>query len=427
MKVPARLVVIGGGPAGLFAALSACSVLKASSFPAVVTVLERNARLGLKLLATGSGQCNITQNASPEEMATHYGDKSRFLLPALKACPPSQVMDRFSAWNLPLVIRGDGKVFPRSLRARDVLDTLQEQCIKAKVEFQRDSRVSALIRENDSFHISIENGTTLVADAVIIATGGLSYPTTGSTGDGYALAKSLGHTIITPHAALTGVYTPQSTLGNLSGISFTPAGLTILTGPEKGRYWSGPLLITHTGISGPLVLNNSRYLTSGDEVSLCFLPHEDGTLRTPLEMESLLKRLIANQGSLQLQTVLHQLDLPKAFISWVLQESGVDGGHKAAEVGKKQLAPIAQALVATRLSVSLKGCLEKAMATAGGVALSEVNRKTMQSQLVEGLYFAGEVLDIDGDTGGYNLQAAWSTGWAAGQAAAVSISTALPK
>ena len=425
MKAHTRLVVIGGGPAGLFAALSACAAFNALSISATVTLLERNTRLGLKLLATGSGQCNLTQNASPEEMATHYGDNGRFLLPVLKACPPAQVMDWFSSWNLPLIVRDDGKVFPRSLRSQDVLRTLQERCIQAGVEFQNESRVVSLNREPKTFLITLEHGATLTADTVVIATGGSSYPTTGSTGDGYLLAKTLGHTIVPPHAALTGVLAPQSTLGVLSGISFTPAGLTLLTGTGKGRYWSGPLLITHTGLSGPLVINNSRYLASGDEISICFLPHEDGRLRTPTEMESLLKHLISTQGSLQLQTILHQLGLPKAFITWVLQESGVDGARKAAEVGKKQLLPLAQAIVATKLAISLKGCLEKAMATAGGVALSEVNRKTMESLVVEGLYFAGEVLDIDGDTGGYNLQAAWSTGWAAGQAAAARVG-ALP-
>ncbi|PKL14487.1 MAG: NAD(P)/FAD-dependent oxidoreductase [Spirochaetae bacterium HGW-Spirochaetae-8] len=421
-----RLVVIGGGPAGLFAALSASTVCKKASFPAVVTVLERNARPGQKLLASGSGQCNLTQNASPEELVKHYGDNGRFLLPVLNACPPSRVMDWFTAWNVPLIVREDGKVFPRSLRAQDVLRVLMERCIEAGVEFKNESRVVSLNRELKTFLINLEQGATLAADMVIIATGGSSYPTTGSTGDGYLLAKALGHTIVPPHAALTGVIAPQGTLGILSGISFALAGLTLLSGAGKGRYWNGPLLITHSGISGPLVINNSRYLASGDEVALCFLPHEDGRLRTPAEMESLLKQLIDNQGSLQLQTVLHQLALPKAFISWVLQDCGVDGGRKAAEIGKKQLAPLARAIVATKLTISLKGCLEKAMVTAGGVALSEINRKTMRSQLVEGLYLAGEVMDIDGDTGGYNLQAAWSTGWAAGQAAAAAMLGALP-
>ncbi len=426
MHPPVHIIIIGGGPAGLFAALSAYRSSQVEKIPAVITILEKNPETGRKLIATGSGQCNLTQDASADELVEHYGGHGRFLVPALKTLTPHMTMDYFTSWGLPLIKRDDNKVFPKSLKATDVRVVLLKQCELCGIQIATNSRVVELQKHAGGFSIRCDNGKTFAADAVVITTGGLSYPATGCTGDGYQLAKGLGHTIVQPHAALTGVVIPNSTIGKCSGISFPNATLTVAEGLAKGSSWSGSLLVTHTGLSGPLVINNSRDLASGNVISICFLTDKNGRAMTTKELGKILQQLVAQQGSSQLLTILNQLELPRSFIIWILDELSIDGTRKAAEVGKKQLEPIIQAIVSSRFTISLKGCLEKSMATAGGIALSEVNRKTMESLLVAGLYFAGEVLDIDGDTGGYNLQAAWSTGWLAGKAAIASRLSALP-
>ncbi len=420
------MIIVGGGPAGLFAALSASKISQKTKTSSSITILERNLETGRKLIATGSGQCNLTQEASVEDLVQHYGGHGRFLVPAFKTLSPQLTMEYFTSWGLPLIKREDGKVFPQSLKATDVREVLLKQCELCGVQVASNSRVVELQRHAAGFTLHCDNGKTFAADTVVIATGGLSYPATGCTGDGYLLAKNLGHTIVQPHAALTGVSVLNSTLGICSGISFPNATLTVAEGLAKGSSWRGSLLVTHTGLSGPVVINNSRDLASGNEIIVCFLTDKDGRAMTAGELGRTLQRMIAQQGSLQLQTILNQLELPRSFINWILDELHIDGTRKAAEVGKKQLEPIIQAIVSSRFIISLKGCLEKAMATAGGIPLTEVNRKTMESLLVPGLYFAGEVLDIDGDTGGYNLQAAWSTGWLAGMAARDAILSALP-
>jgi predicted Rossmann fold flavoprotein len=420
------MIIVGGGPAGLFAALSAYNSSQTVTIPASIIILEKNPEVGRKLIATGSGQCNLTQDATVDELLQHFGGHGRFLVPALKTLTPQMTMEFFSSWGLPLIKRNDNKVFPKSLKATDVRAVLLKQCELCGIQILNNSRVVELQKHETGFTLRCDDGKAFDADVVVITTGGLSYPTTGSTGDGYQLAKNLGHTIVQPHAALTGVSILNSTLGRCSGISFPNATITVAEGLAKGRSWGGSLLVTHTGLSGPLVINNSRDLASGNEIIVGFLTNSDGRSMSAKELGGTLQRMIAQQGSLQIQTILNQLELPRSFISWVLEELHIDGTRKAAEIGKKQLEPIIQAIVSSRFTISLKGCLEKAMVTAGGISLTEVNRKTMESLLVSGLYFAGEVLDIDGDTGGYNLQAAWSSGWLAGRAAMTSRLSALP-
>jgi len=410
-------LIIGGGPAGLFAALSASHGALASQRNVTITILERNDQPGRKLLLTGSGQCNLTRDEPPQAFLDHYGGHGDFLGQALHAYPPSKVMEQFTAWKLPLMVREDRKVFPRSLKASDVSHTLRRQCEEQGITLACGCRVVSLEKKDGTFTARLEDGTTVPAQAVIIATGGLSFPTTGCTGDGYRLARSFGHTVIPPRAALSAVLTPDSTIGRCSGLSFPLVSVEVVKGEACGKHYAGALLVTHTGLSGPVVIDHSRDFASGDILSVCFLPHGDGKTRSVREMESLLMDLAAQGGAQQLRTILHQTLLPKSFIDWILEETGIDGTRKAAEIGKKQLTPIVQAIVSHRFTISLTGCLPTAMATAGGVSLTEVASQTMESHLVQGLYFAGEVLDIDGDTGGYNLQAAWSTAYVAGQSA----------
>ncbi len=409
--------VIGGGPAGLFAALSAAERARELGKTIQVTVFERNSHAGRKLLVTGAGQCNITREESASQLIDHYGDHGRFLRHALYTFPPSLIMQRFEFMGLPLVTREDRKVFPASFRASHVLHTLLDRCRSLGVQFSYDSRITKIMRASD--HLILLSGDTEVSTSrtVILATGGKSYPKTGSTGDGYTLLSELGHTVVPPRAALCGISLHECSLGSCSGISLDSVAISFADDSGRKRSACAPMLITHTGLSGPVILNSARYLSEGTELNLCWLPREDGRARTPAEIEQMLKELCSTNGSANLSTIVHRLNIPSRLAQWFLQQAKVDATLRAAEAGKRLLAPLSRIMGSQRFTVSLKGAFLQAMVTAGGVALSEIDPKSMASQIAQGVYVSGEVLDIDGDTGGYNLQAAWSTGALAGMSA----------
>lgn len=409
-----RFAIIGGGPAGLFAALHAALLVRELETKTHVVLYERNERPGLKLLTTGSGQCNITRNASVEHMLEHYGDNGKFLRHALHSLTPKQTMQRFIQMGLPLVTREDDKVFPASLKAGDVLKTLIERCTEAGVQLKTKERITHVEKESNSFRLYGDGQLIDTVDGLILTTGGKSFPRTGSTGDGYTLAKSLGHSIASPKPALCGIAAESPSIGACSGISVENIAISFSDSNGKRRYSHGPLLITHSGLSGPVILNTTRYLSTGDTLEVCWLPMSDGQSKKQKQIEDELLELCNANGSLQVATIVRKIGLPTNLVQWLLQEAMVDGKRKAAEVGRKTLAPLAKLLSGQRFTISLKGAFAQAMVTAGGIDLTEVDPKTMQSKVVEGLFFAGEVLDIDGDSGGYNLQAAWSTGALAG-------------
>ena len=407
--------IIGGGPSGLFAALFTALALREAGLTGTVTVYERNRSCGRKILVTGGGQCNLTRDDSVEHMLAHFGKNGRFLSHAIHSFPPKRTMEFFEELGLPLVIRDDDKVFPASFKASDVVHVLVQACTNIGVVFSNERRITGISSVKSSFLLTSEHEEPIHADTVVICTGGKSYPKTGSTGDGYRLAQQLGHVIVPVHPALSAVTTPSSSIGNCSGISVDPVTIiyTDITGKRVST--TGPILITHNGLSGPVVLNASRDFSTGDHIDVCWLPQSD-TKRVPTrqEMENLILDACAKQGAAQLSTVVHKLGLPSKLLTYLMQEAAVDGSRKAAEVGRKTIAPLAALLVAHSFEISLEGAFNQAIVTAGGVDLTQVDPKTMQSRLVEGVFFAGEVLDIDGDTGGYNLQAAWSTGALAG-------------
>ena len=413
--------VIGGGPAGLFAALSAAERARELGSTIRVTVFERNSRAGRKLLVTGAGQCNITREESASQLVDHYGDHGRFLRHALYTFPPSLIMQRFESMGLPLITREDRKVFPASFRASHVLHTLLDRCRAVGVQFSYESRITRIARA--SGHFALLSGDSVIATSrtVILATGGKSYPKTGSTGDGYAILHELGHTVVPPRPALCGVSLHEHSLGTCSGISLDSVAIAFTDDTGKRRSACAPLLITHTGLSGPVILNNARYFSEGTEMTLCWLPRDDGRARTPADIERMLMQLCRTSGSANLSTIIHRLNVPTRLTQWFLQEAKVDATLRAAEAGKRVLASLGRIMGAQRVTVSLRGAFLQAMVTAGGVALSELDPRSMASRIVQGVYVAGEVLDVDGDTGGYNLQAAWSTGALAGLSVATEL------
>lgn len=388
------VAIIGGGPSGLLAALT----LAREGIQ--TTLIERNPSVGSKLLLSGGGQCNLTNQATIEELLTCYGDNGSFLRDSLTLLPPNKLMVLFTSMGLPLVVKEEGRIFPASHKASDVVDLLYQECLKAGVTFKLNTRIESVEHNNATFTLKMETKEEHYK-TLLIATGGATFPHTGSQGDGWRFAKALGHKIVPVHPALSGVRLINSPLTSCSGITVEEATISF-----NKRQFSGPLLITHRGLSGPLILNSSRYFSREQSIKISFLPNPDG-------VEDRLKKLSAQKGASQLATLIHQLGLPTKLVSSILEEGKIDGRRKAAEVGKKEIKKVVSLLTQMELTVSLKGALKGAMVSGGGVALEEVDPTTLHSKLVKGLFFAGEVLDIDGDSGGYNLQAAFSTGYTA--------------
>lgn len=394
------VVVIGAGPAGLMAA---------AHLPAGLTaiVLEKGPRPGRKLLITGSGQCNLTAVGDIADFERRYGGHGRWLRPALRNFTNRDLVDFFDRRGVPCIRTAEGKYFPASLRATDILDALRGELRRKGVLLQGDRPVERIGRGSDLFVIH-GGGLIYESRALIIATGGKSYPQTGSTGDGQRLAATLGHAIVPMRPALAPVIPARHPLAPLAGNSLEKAGITILRDGKRTHAATGPVLITHTGFSGPLILDNTRRIDPGDTLRIAF---------TTVRREEFLRNIAADacgRGAVSVKNTVKGAGLTKHLREALIAAAGVDPDGRAADLSRDRLAAIADAFCAFPVTVRSLGGFEVAMATAGGVALEEVDPKTMMSKIVPRLFFAGEVLDIDGDTGGYNLQAAFSTGALAG-------------
>ncbi len=400
-------IIVGGGPAGLFAArgLAGAGIR--------VLVLEKREKPGRKLLLSGSGQCNITHAGHIEEFLKHYGggarpeSAARFLKPALLNFTNDDLLAWFGERGLAFETEENGKVFPVCRKAAAVLEVLLKECERLGVDIKPNRHVLSITKDN-AFYLKAEEGDgreeDYTAEAVLIATGGASYPRTGSAGDGYTLAKALGHSIIEPRAALAPVIVQDFTLADLAGLSFKGAGLTLRRGTGKSLLIEGDLLITHEGLSGPLVLDVSRHMRAGDSLEARFVD------ATPEEFRSRLDTALKMSPKRLVRTVLPELGLAKSMAERFCDLAGVGDSETGSVLSRAKREELCRMACGFPFVIERLGSLESAMVTAGGVELSEVNTKTMESRLVPGLYFAGEVLDIDGDTGGYNLQAAFSTG-----------------
>ncbi|MBU0928871.1 MAG: aminoacetone oxidase family FAD-binding enzyme [Spirochaetes bacterium] len=430
--------VIGGGPAGLFAAIRYAGL---SGGDARVVVLERKRNPCRKLLVSGSGQCNITHSGSMADFLPRYGGGAkpgaagRFLRPALYGFSNDDLLDWFGERGLEFETEEGGKVFPSSRRASAVLDVMLAEAARLGVTIRGDRRVLSLSRDGAAFDITAlsESGTSgeavvatepneagqsgealdrqresVRALAVLVATGGASYPGTGSTGDGYRLAASLGHSIVAPRPALAPAYSEPFALSPAAGLSFRGAGLTVRRGGKKVSYGEGDLLITHRGLSGPLVLDASRGIRTGDVLEARF------AALGPDEFRARFDEVLSARPRRLARTALADCGLPRSLADLFCSLAGVSASALSADLRRASREALITLACACPVPVSALGGPDEAMATAGGVALGEVDPRTMESRLVPGLYFAGEVLDYDGDTGGYNLQAAFSTGAAAG-------------
>jgi len=391
------IVIIGGGPAGLFCALQAAGEGRS------VVLFEKKPAPARKLLIAGSGQCNITHDGEITGFLSRYGDHGSFLRPALLNFTNRDLIAFFADRGLLMQAEPGGKVFPETRRSADVLAVLLAECSARGVDIRCNEAVVAVGRDGDGFLVRTEK-TIIRAGVLVLATGGASYPATGSTGDGYAFARALGQPVTEVAPALAPVYVEDYPFADLAGISFEEITLAVYRdGKRVGRH-TGDLLLTHTGLSGPGVLDASRYILPGDVLRVTFLPGVNVEV-----MRELVADAVMAGGARQAKTVLCDLTLPERFVRRLLDLAGVPPGETCARLPKKARNALAASLAEFPFTVAGLGGFAEAMATRGGVALEGINRKTMASRIVPNFYCIGEVLDIDGDTGGYNLQAAFST------------------
>jgi predicted Rossmann fold flavoprotein len=402
METP-DVVIIGAGPAGLSCAIHAatdgCTVL----------VLEKNAKPGAKLLLAGSGQCNLTHDGEIREFISHYGEHGKFVKPALMSFSNRDLVDFFRKRGLPIITEENGKLFPQTRQSEDVLEVLLAECRMRGVTVRCSEPVTGISRTDQLF--TITTGTaTYQAGTVAITTGGASYPQCGTTGDGYRLAAMLGQPVTETGPALTPLLIRPFPFAALMGISFEQMHFSVWREGKKVSDYTGDVLFTHLGLSGPGILDASRGIRPGDVVRLSFT----GTLRREEFAADLAKRAAENPGW-QVGTILAKYPIPERLNRNLLKLSGIPEDLKCAHFSADKRSTLVTNCTGFPLTVAALGDYKIAMVTRGGIALDSVNSKTMESKIVPGLFFAGEVLDIDGDTGGYNLQAAFSTGYLAAQ------------
>lgn len=408
------VLVLGGGAAGLFAATAAAE-LGASTL-----LLEKNRRPGVKILASGGSRCNVTTVLPVHELLPHFGRAAaRFLGPALRALDPRAVVELLHAEGVPTYRERFDKVFPASNRATDVLAAFLRRLERSGARLQCDAAAvqgSAVSRRADGTFAVATGAAEIEARRVIVAVGGQSYPKTGSTGDGYALAAALGHAIVAPRPALVPLRVAEPWVRELAGIAEQDVAVRLLDGggrtlAERRR----PLLFTHFGLSGPAAMDVSREVRpEHGAIALVadFLPEVPAA-----ELAASIARAIAAHPARALARAI-EVPLPERLVEALLRAHGIDPLRRAAESQKRHREAAAAALKAARIPIAGTQGFDRAEVTAGGVALDEVDPATMESRRCPGLYFCGEILDVDGPIGGFNFQAAFSTGALAGRAAA---------
>ena len=397
------VIVIGGGPAGMFAAITAaqngCKVL----------LMERNDRLGKKLLITGKGRCNVTNACTSREVLENIPRNSRFLYSAMEAYPPDRICSFLEQNGCALKTERGNRVFPVSDRSQSVLDCLKQQIRKLHITTVT-ARAEKILSEDGSV-TGVKAGEQFYsAPQVILATGGMSYPATGSTGDGYRLAETLGHTIIPAEGSLVPLCTEGEDCPQMQGLSLRNVAVKLLDCKGKLLYKDfGELLFTHFGVSGPTVLSASAHL-KGERCKLVI------DLKPALDQQKLQDRLLRDLEQYRNRTMENALTdlLPRSMIPVVLRRTSIAADMQANSLKKEQRRALVELLKNFTLTVTTKRPVAEAIITSGGVKVSEIDPRTMQSKLVNGLFFVGEIIDCDAYTGGFNLQIAWATAYAAG-------------
>jgi len=404
------LIVIGGGPAGIMAAGMA------GARGARVLLLEKNKDLGKKILITGKGRCNVTQaEFNLRKLVETYGKDGKFLFSSFHQFGPREIMDFFESRDVELKIERGGRVFPVSDNARDVVSALKKFLKESKVEIMYNASVKGFDHEDGEIKsVKLAGNKKIKTKNLLIATGGLSYPVTGSTGDGFKWAKDLGHTVIEPAPALVPLKIKEEWTRRLQGLTMKNVGLTAWQGKKKITSRQGDMLFTHFGISGPIVLDMSKEVILAEKKGQVELFLNLKPALTREQLDARMQRDFKKYNNKVFKNALSDL-VAKKMISIIIEQSGIDPEKKVNSIAKSERIKFLELLQNIKMTVTGNTGYVQAIVTSGGVSLKEIDPKTMRSKIIPNLYFAGEVLDIDGPTGGYNLHVAWSTGFVVGQ------------
>ena len=401
------MIVIGGGAAGMMAAVTCAGQGQKT------LLLERGPYTGKKLRITGKGRCNVTNDCSVRDVIASFPTGGKFLTSALYGFTPQDVMAQFEAWGVPLKVERGNRVFPVSDRASDIVDALRRAMRDSGVTV-RQGRVTGLTVSDGAVTGAVtEDGKEYTASAVILATGGVSYPLTGSTGDGYELARSCGHTIIPPKPSLVPLESDDGDCREMQGLSLRNVRLTVTAGGKKPIFSEqGKLLFTHFGVSGPLVLSASAHMRDIGKTPYRF----SIDLKPALDEKKLDSRILRDFEKFANRDFSNSLGelLNRLMIPVVVRRSGIPGDTKVHSVTREQRRQLVQVIKDFTVPITGARPVSEAIVTSGGVSTREIDPKTMASRLVRGLYFAGELIDADAYTGGFNLQMAWATGRMAG-------------
>jgi hypothetical protein len=406
------VVVVGAGAAGLLAAS------RAAERGRRVLLLEKNRRAGVKVLMSGGTRCNLTHDTDARGIVEAFGTPGRFLHSALAALGPSDLVELVEAEGVPTKIEATGKIFPVSNKAADVLAALLRRLKRSGATLALGEPLRDVERTEDGWRL-VTPQRVLLADRLIVTTGGQSYPGCGTTGDGYRWAAQLGHTIIQPRPALVPITVAAPWLCDLRGVTVPDVAVAVIDPARESKSAMlakdrGSFLFTHFGLSGPVILNVSQAITARSQPETLLLQCDFLPALSTEELTERLRTETANLGKKNLVSLLTDR-LPQRLVSALLQQAGLPAERKAAGLSKLELTRVVQNLKQLRLAVTGTLGFAKAEVTAGGISLDEVDSRTMQSKLVHELFLAGEVLDLDGPIGGYNFQAAFSTGWLAGE------------
>ena len=409
-----KVLIVGGGAAGLMAAYSSAMM------GAEVTVLERNPRPARKVMITGKGRCNVTNDTDVNGLVNAVTGNGRFLYSAFSNFTSEDTKNFFENHGVPLKTERGNRVFPVSDKAVDIVDALVNATKEVGVKILQERVLALVISSGVVGGVKCESGAVYFADSVIVATGGLSYPLTGSTGDGYTIAKSVGHTVTELRPSLVAVNVLEGWCSDVQGLSLKNIKVTVTkNGGNKPIYDDfGELMFTHYGLSGPVILSASAYMPEPEKNE--YKVHID--LKPALSVEKLDERILRDFEKNLNKDYINSLGelLPRKLIPVVVKLSGIEPSCKVNQITREQRGRLVGILKGLTLTVTGFRPIDEAIVTKGGISLSEVNPKTMESKLISGLYFAGEVLDVDAFTGGFNLQIAFSTGYSAGESAAVS-------
>ncbi|MCU0822096.1 MAG: NAD(P)/FAD-dependent oxidoreductase [Spirochaetes bacterium] len=410
-KIACEIAVIGGGPAGMMAAGTAASM------GADVMLLEKNSRPGKKLLITGKGRCNITNaDPDPRSFISQFGKNGKYLHSALHSFTIDDAMNFFTERGLPVKIERGNRVFPESDSAADVLAVLTDYVKKSGGRIKTGCDIKKIIQTEKKITAITSNEYFIEAKCFILCTGGKSYPATGSTGAGFNFARAAGHTVIEPRPSLVPVILAEKWPGDVEGLSLRNVSVTLLHNGKKISEEFGEALFTSNGMSGPVIIDLSRkikdLLPDSLEISIDLKPALDHKT-----LDERIRRDFAENPARQFKNSLGKL-LPASMIPVIIKLSGIEPYKTVSHLTRDDRKKLIHVLKELRARVKGIGGFSEAIITAGGISLDEIDMRTMRSRIIDNLYFAGEIIDLDGPTGGYNLQVCWSTGFCAGKAAA---------